>query len=173
MSELAVRNRQRECRVESRRVRLMAEHVLRELHGPDYALGIHLVGQQEITHLNEQFLQHAGPTDVIAFDHRSEASPGSLYGELFICVPMAVAQARRYRTSWPAELARYLVHGILHLKGYDDQQPKARQAMKREEDRVVKGLAQRFCLAALGARGEALDRPRQGAKKNGRGTGRT
>ena len=131
MNELAVRNRQRRYGVQSRRLRQIAEQVLSELHGSDYALGIHLVGEEEIARLNERFLKHAGPTDVIAFDHSSDATQDRLYGELFLCVPVAVAQSRRYRIHWPVELVRYLVHGVLHLKGYDDHDPRARRSPPR------------------------------------------
>jgi probable rRNA maturation factor len=173
MSELAVRNRQRGFGVQSRRLKQIADQVLSELHGSDYVLGIHLVGQAEITRLNEQFLKHAGPTDVIAFDHSSGAATDSLYGELFLCVPVAVAQSRRYRIHWPVELVRYLVHGVLHLKGYDDHDPRARRSMKREEGRVLKLLAQRFCLAALADGQLALARPSAGSRNNRRGTARS
>jgi ssRNA-specific RNase YbeY (16S rRNA maturation enzyme) len=44
---------------------------------------------------------------------------------------------------------RYLVHGVLHLLGYDDLKPHLRRAMKREENRLVRRLARRFALAEL------------------------
>ena len=100
--------------------------------------------------LNETFLKHSGPTDVITFDYSEADRRSPLLGELFICVPEAVAQSRRFRTSWQEELVRYLVHGVLHLLGYDDRAAKARQRMKREENRLLRRLARRFDLASLG-----------------------
>jgi rRNA maturation RNase YbeY len=64
-----------------------------------------------------------------------------LHGEIFICVDEAVAQARRFRTSWQSELIRYLIHGLLHLRGYDDHNASSRRQMKRKEDRVLRRLA--------------------------------
>ncbi|PYJ97280.1 MAG: hypothetical protein DME23_16275, partial [Verrucomicrobia bacterium] len=61
----------------------------------------------------------------------------------------AVAQARRFRTTWQSELVRYLVHGVLHLRGYNDRQPKFRRVMKREEDRLVRELTRLFPLSKL------------------------
>jgi len=72
-----------------------------------------------------------------------------LQGEIFICLSEAVAQARRFRTSWAEELTRYLIHGLLHLFGYDDLKPALRREMKREEDRLVRKLRRRFTLLKL------------------------
>ena len=46
-----------------------------------------------------------------------------LRGELFISIDDSVAHARRFRTMWQAELVRYIIHGLLHLEGYDDVTP--------------------------------------------------
>jgi rRNA maturation RNase YbeY len=75
-----------------------------------------------------------------------------LHGDLFICVEEAIRQARQFRTTWQAELVRYIVHGILHLQGYDDAAPGHRRVMKREEDRRMRRLAARFRLSALGGK---------------------
>ena len=108
--------------------------------GRDAELGIHLVSAKEMTRLNRDYLGHEGSTDVITFDHGS--GPDRLHGELFVCVADAVTQAGEFGTTWPEEVARYVIHGILHLCGHDDLQPDARRAMKREENRLVRWLAQ-------------------------------
>jgi len=72
-----------------------------------------------------------------------------LHGELFICVDDAVAQAREFGTTWQSEIVRYLVHGVLHLRGHDDHDPAARRKMKREENRLLRGLDRRFDLSRL------------------------
>ena len=72
-----------------------------------------------------------------------------VHGEIFICIDEAVTQARRFRTTWPSELVRYLVHGILHLQGYDDLTPAARRKMKREENRLLQQLARHYLLQRL------------------------
>jgi probable rRNA maturation factor len=135
-------------------------------------LGIHLVAAPEMIRLNEQFLSHAGSTDVITFDHADSAGQASspvrtntvgpargrqdagpvLWGEIFICLDDAVAQARRFRTTWQSEVARYLIHGLLHLHGYDDRRPAARLKMKREENRLLREVSRRFTLGRLARR---------------------
>lgn len=148
MNPLCVRNRQRARPLRAEPLRRLLGSLLGEqLRLDSWALGVHLVEDREMTRLNEQFLRHAGTTDVITFNHAAATVPvpeseplPALYGELFVCVPEAVRQARRFRTHWTRELARYLVHGTLHLLGYDDATAAARRRMKRKEDRLLRAL---------------------------------
>lgn len=82
---------------------------------------------------------------------RVEKTRPALDGEMFISLEDAVRQARTFRTTWQRELVRYLVHGVLHLRGHDDRAPAARAAMKRAENGLVRRLARRFPLSQLGA----------------------
>lgn len=157
--ELTIRNRQRLRAVNGRLLRRMARAVLTEhLAVASVELGITLVGAAEMARVNWQFLQHEGSTDVITFDHtegqdsrRKATEPGrQICGELYVCVDDAVAQARRFRTTWQAEVVRYVVHGILHLCGHDDHRAAARRVMKREENRLVRRLEKDFAFRALG-----------------------
>ena len=168
MSELVLRNRQRVRRVNARLIRRIVESVLEEgLAGGDYELGIHLVGAAEMARLNWQFLRHEGPTDVITFNHgeagqvsrRSQGAKigdgdgrdacATIHGEIFICLDAAVSQARQFRTNWQSELVRYVIHGLLHLLGYDDQRAGSRRKMKRREERLLRSAAGRFKIADL------------------------
>jgi rRNA maturation RNase YbeY len=130
-----------------------------------FDLGLYLVGAAEMTRLNETFLRHAGSTDVITFDyadHTTFAQPQRfkprvtrhvpLHGEIFVCLDEARIQARRFRTTWQAELARYVVHGVLHLLGYDDRRAPDRRKMKREENRLLCRIEHSFTFAGLGRR---------------------
>ncbi|MEI6393925.1 MAG: rRNA maturation RNase YbeY [Verrucomicrobiota bacterium] len=165
--ELTIRNRQRTRRVDLRLFRRTANSVLQDLLKLNqYNLGLYLVTAREMTHLNETFLHHEGSTDVITFNyaepgepepassrgHSIAAAPARLHGEIIICIDEAVIQAHRFHTSWQSELTRYLVHGLLHLRGYDDHHAAARRRMKREEDRLLRHLADRFDLIQLGSR---------------------
>jgi probable rRNA maturation factor len=64
-----------------------------------------------------------------------------------------VAQARRFHVHWQSELVRYIVHGLLHLQGFEDLDPAARRRMKRQEDRLLKHLAGRFDFDDLSLQG--------------------
>jgi probable rRNA maturation factor len=101
-----------------------------------------LINAKEMTRLNEEFLGHAGSTDVITFNYQEGAGEGiGLDGEIFISVDDAVASAPRFRATWQSELVRYLAHGMLHLRGYEDGGPAARREMKKEENRLLKHLS--------------------------------
>ena len=120
--------------------------------GPAGDLGICLVSSNEMARLNETHLSHAGVTDVITFDYGNPSEgqhPACLNGEIFICLDEAVSQARRFRTSWESELARYVIHGLLHLTGYDDRRPGDRRRMKREENRLLRQLHRNGSIAEL------------------------
>jgi probable rRNA maturation factor len=179
---LVILNRQRAVRVNVRLLRRLTQVLLQDmLRKSRYAVGICLVDSLEMARLNETFLQHEGPTDVITFDYSRDASDsspaagrkglpaGSLSGEIFICLAEAETQARRFRTSWPMELARYVVHGVLHLSGYDDLQLRDRRVMKREENRLLRELGRRLPLPDLErARSAATSRKVRATKKSGR-----
>lgn len=156
--ELTIRNRQRSRAIHPRLLREITTKLLSELLKLDEVeLGVALVGAKEMARVNWQFLQHEGSTDVITFDHseeqlsrkRPKAAGRKICGELYVCVDDAVAQARSFRTSWQAEVVRYIVHGVLHLCGHDDHRETARRVMKREENRLVRLLAKEFSLRSL------------------------
>ena len=147
---LSVRNRQRARAVHVPLLRRLARWLLIDKLGRNnFDLSIQLVAAPAMAQLNEQFLQHSGSTDVITFDY-TETGSAVLHGEIVICLADAAAQAREFRVTWQSELARYLIHGLLHLIDYDDTTPAARTKMKRVENRLLRETAERFDLAALG-----------------------
>ena len=145
-----LRNQQRTHRVDRiyllKVVHSLLKHGLQREH---YALGIYLVETEAMTRINESHLRHAGSTDVIAFDYSDSKSPGLLAGELFVCMDEAVRQAPIYHATWQSELVRYVLHGILHLCGYDDRRIDVRKRMKKEENRIMRQLASRFNFARI------------------------
>ena len=155
---LTLRNRQRTHPVDIRLLRRVCTALLAELLPIKNAeLGITLVAAPEMARINGQFLQHEGSTDVITFDYceipatrpRTMNPRLELHGELFVCLDEAVLQARRFRTTWQSELARYIIHGMLHLLGHEDRRSPDRRQMKREENRLLRVLARRFTLSRL------------------------
>lgn len=86
-----------------------------------------LVSDRRIAQLHRRFMQISGPTDVITFQH----------GEIFISVETARRQARSHRTSLGYELQLYLVHGLLHLHGYDDRDSVGRARMQSLQERIL------------------------------------
>jgi probable rRNA maturation factor len=95
-------------------------------------LSIVLVDDSEIQKLNNEFLGKAFPTDVIAFPFPD--AQDEIWGEIYISVDRAREQAKQYRVSYLEELVRLVIHGILHLLGYNDQIESDRKKMKEKED---------------------------------------
>ncbi len=86
-----------------------------------------LISDRRMAELHERFMQIAGPTDVITFQH----------GEIFLSVETAQRQAEEHQTSLENELRLYLVHGLLHLHGFDDCEPDARERMHSAQEKIV------------------------------------
>ena len=152
---IVIDSRQRAKRVNSRLLKLIVAELLAQLKITDVEIGINLVAAREMALVNETFLNHAGSTDVITFDHTEKQKAKGvkrkhLHGELFVCIDDAILQAKQFQTSWQSEVVRYIVHGILHLLGHDDLKPQLRRKMKREENRLLRRLAGKFSLAQIG-----------------------
>ncbi len=140
---VAVSNRQRRRKVDTRALARIARHALDLVHDSDSRLGIVLVNDITIARLNAQYHATSGPTDVLSFDY------GEGQHELIISVECAVRQAKRFRTTPARELLLYVVHGILHLHGHDDQTPNERRRMRAAERRLMSRLGQDFEFNAL------------------------
>lgn len=151
---IVIANRQRAKKINTKLLRHITAAAIAELEITEINLGIHLVEAEEMAGVNWKFLQHEGPTDVITFDHsevkRKKIKPANhVHGELFVCITVAVLQAKIFSTNWQSEIVRYIIHGLLHLLGHDDLRAPALRKMKREENRLVRLLAKRFALAQL------------------------
>ncbi len=144
---LVIANRQRAKKFDLRLLKKITAALLSELNITDGTLEINLLGAEAMAAINETFLHHEGPTDVITFDYGSPAS--KLQGEIFVCVDVARLQARKFKTQWQSEIVRYVVHGVLHLLGHDDSSAAVRRRMKREENRLLRKLAGKFSLAQI------------------------
>ena len=77
--------------------------------------------------LHRQFLNQSGPTDVLTFQH----------GEIFISIETARRQARAFGNSLTRELRLYIVHGLLHLHGFDDRKRTDARKMERIQKRIL------------------------------------
>jgi probable rRNA maturation factor len=114
-------------------------------------ISVALVDDATIHELNRRHLGHDWPTDVISF---VLSEPGEvLAGELVISAEMAAATAREAGVDPAAELALYLVHGLLHLCGYDDRDAAAAEAMRRKEEEALAAAGLPNTFAKAGAAG--------------------
>lgn len=120
------------------------------------SISIALVDDATIRVINRRHLGHDWPTDVISFGLSDPGDP-ALAGELVISAEMAAATARRAGCDPSAELALYVVHGLLHLCGRDDRSPDDAAAMRRREGEVLaaEGLINTFPLVGPDGPGES------------------
>jgi probable rRNA maturation factor len=112
---------------------LKAHHVARA------DVSVALVDDATIARLNEQHLGHEGPTDVITFDLSDDSEEG-VEGEIVLSVDTARREAAGRGHSPAAEIALYVVHGTLHLLGYDDQLAADARDMHEREDAILSSL---------------------------------
>jgi probable rRNA maturation factor len=100
-------------------------------------ISLTIVDNARIHELNRQHLAHDYPTDVLSF--LLDRDDDRLDGEIIVSADYAAEEAKRY--GWPMEdeLLLYVVHGALHLVGYDDTIPDAAAEMRRQE-RAILGM---------------------------------
>lgn len=108
-------------------LRLAAESEIRTLGD----INIIFCSDNYILDINQKFLQHDYFTDIITFDY---CEGERLNGDLFISVDSVRENAVEYGEEFDRELARVMVHGILHLIGYDDHTAKDQKVMRSKED---------------------------------------
>lgn len=101
------------------------------------SISLTLLDDPAIRELNRRHLEHDWPTDVITF-RLSEPGDDELAAELLVSAQMAAETAAAAGSDPADELALYVVHGLLHLCGYDDRDPAAAAAMRRREDEVLR-----------------------------------
>ena len=121
----------------------LAREILSEIGEASAELGILFVGDQRMRGLNRRYRGKDRTTDVLAFAMREafHASAG-LLGDVVIAVPTAVRQAKEGQRSLEEELTVLLVHGVLHLCGYDhERSEKEARRMHRRERMILRSLA--------------------------------
>jgi probable rRNA maturation factor len=159
-------NRQRAVRVSVPALELFLRRVQRELRLGEAQVTVGLVSDAEIAGMNERFRKKKGATDVLSFPAAKRRRPvrlrrrnsardskggvgqklggglldGSL-GDIAIAPAVAKRNAKRFRRTLPAELKILILHGVLHLLGYDHE------ADRGEMDRTEKRLRRRLGLA--------------------------
>jgi probable rRNA maturation factor len=134
--QIEVQNRQRRVPVRLPWLRKVAAAALEQcVHHSDDGLfalkqvavvEVAIVNDEMISRVHEEFMNIPGATDVITFEH----------GEIVVSAEMAAAYASDHGHTVDEELALYIVHGLLHLNGFDDTTPAAKKRMFRVQEKV-------------------------------------
>ena len=139
MAKISVACPQEIVPVDRGRMREVARAVLAGEGVADFEISLAFVDNATIHTLNKRYLDHDEPTDVLSFP-LSEANAKKLQGELVIGAEVALAQAQARGHDVQAELALYVIHGLLHLCGHDDKTPTAAKAMRERERHYLREL---------------------------------
>jgi probable rRNA maturation factor len=118
-----------------------ARAALKGMRRAGVSVNVRIVERKESAALNERFRRKPGATNVLAFPF--EAPPGTrsdLLGDVVICADIVKHEARARHAPGRAHWAHMVVHGIMHLRGYDHRNRKDAEAMERKESRILEGL---------------------------------
>jgi len=134
-------------------LRSVATVALTAEHQADVEMGILITGQEKVQRLNKKYLGEDEPTDVLSFamgDSDEDGTPDFVFpegdalhlGEVIISYPQAQKQAHEHKHSTRQEVAILLIHGVLHLLGYDHDEPERQHKMQAKEKAILKLVAE-------------------------------
>lgn len=118
------------------RIERVAIRVLESLSASrQWAIGISFLSDRQIQLLNQIYLKHNRPTDVLSFNYLEHSA------DIAISLDTAKRNAKVYSTSYKDELLLYIIHGFLHIFGYDDAQREAKTRMFRKQAEIFRKIA--------------------------------
>ena len=140
-AQVLIRNGQRKVKLDREGITAISRYVLeREGLEGRWQLSFYFVGDSKSRELNREYLRRDRPTDVLAFSMlEGPDTEEGLLGDVVVSTHRAISNAERFGTSAEEEITRYVVHGVLHLLGYDDM-GEERDRMKKREDVLLEGI---------------------------------
>ncbi|PSQ70083.1 MAG: rRNA maturation RNase YbeY [Bacteroidetes bacterium QH_1_64_81] len=110
-------------------------------------LSVVLTGHETVRRLNRSYLDHDYNTDVLSFSFRDgpelagiEADESAVEGEIYVDLDTAAERHEEFNTSFEREAYRYVIHGLLHLLGYDDATEAGQDTMREKEDQYLNAV---------------------------------
>ena len=140
MLAIDIANLQSRVAIDSRRLRRAVRLVLTDAGIRSGEISVAIVDDQRIHELNRNFLQHDYATDVLSFLLESAGPSGPITGEIVASGDYAAREAPRYGWSAADELLLYVIHGSLHLAGYDDLTKSQAAVMRKAETAYLERL---------------------------------
>lgn len=138
-----LRSHLRRVSVRPTTVRRLTQAVLQQAGYPSANLSLTFVGTTRMQKLNRTYRQRDYATDVLAFPMQDVLQSSLAFvGDVVICIPVALAQAARFDNTADEEILRLLIHGTLHLLGYDHETTEREaKRMKRKEHTIFRRLS--------------------------------
>lgn len=141
MTEVVIFDEQSDLSIDPESVKRVALFALASQACTADELIIHFVDAEKICQLHDEFFQDPTITDCISFPMDQDRSFGyQLLGEIFVCPKQAILYASENQLDAYSEATLYLIHGILHLLGYDDIEPSDEKIMRAKEREIMAGL---------------------------------
>lgn len=143
MAKIEITDLQDHVRLDKKLILQVVRRVIKDEGKSARSLSIVLTDNRHIRDLNRQYLGHDCFTDVISFpleDLDWPSGNGGLNGEIIASAELARHQAQATNSDPQAELMLYVVHGLLHLMGYDDRTPQQAKRMHEREDMLLEDL---------------------------------
>lgn len=138
---VSVSNKQKSLVIVSSQIKKIAIEVVRFEKKEYDEVAIHLVDKKTISRLHVEYFDDPSPTDCISFPVDEEGGSGyRVLGDVFVCTEVALEYAISHHLDPYEEVTLYIVHGLLHLMGYDDIDKGPRAKMRAAEQRQMKHL---------------------------------
>jgi probable rRNA maturation factor len=120
-------------------IRRTVAHTLNSVHKGDRNLSVHLIGDKKMRRLNRQYRGKDKTTDVLSFglENGFDMVKNKEIGDIFISIPQIQRQAKVYKVPFREECVRMLIHGVLHLLGYDHVVPREAKPMFALQEKVL------------------------------------
>ncbi|MGQ9618438.1 MAG: rRNA maturation RNase YbeY [Candidatus Aminicenantia bacterium] len=119
-------------------MRKVAEKILKHFGREEEFITVVFCGNRYIRKLNALYLSRNGPTDVISFSINEETEDGKYLGDIVISIPYALKSSQENKEPLENEIKMLIIHGILHLIGYDHERDSGE--MEKEEERLRKTI---------------------------------
>jgi probable rRNA maturation factor len=143
VKRISVRNRQRKFKLNSPQILKVADKILGELEKEKEALSLLFVNDPAIRKLNQKYRKIDAPTDVLSFPQKAPVRhlESPLLGDIVISVETARRQADSLGHTLEREITFLLIHGILHLLGWDhERSPREARRMYQKQREIMKLL---------------------------------
>jgi probable rRNA maturation factor len=129
-------NRQKDLKIDKGSARALVLELFKYLKLPPADLSLYFVTEKEICKLHAEFFDDPRPTDCISFPIDEEH-----LGEIFVCPKTAISYGKKHKIDPYTETTLYIVHGLLHLIGYDDLEPVKKRSMRKKEKSCMAHLS--------------------------------